>query len=81
MRAQSHPVPRHPVPLARTPSSLSGVEEEDETPFVDRPCYVFNNRLRLRMNDRRCEHCAHYLTPRCPHVEEFLDNVEDLSPE
>ncbi|MGD0718442.1 MAG: hypothetical protein ABSA15_02525 [Thermoplasmata archaeon] len=50
-------------------------------PFVDRPCYEFNSRLRLTMNDRRCEHCAHYLTARCPHIEEFLDNVEELSPE
>jgi len=81
VRAQTHPVPRHPVPLARTPTSVSDTDEEEVAPFIDRPCYVFNPRLRLTMNDRRCEHCAHYLTPRCPSVEEFLDNVEELSPE
>jgi hypothetical protein len=81
VRAQPHPIPRHPVPLARTPASPVDPEDEAEVPFVDRPCYEFNSRLRLTMNDRRCEHCAHYLTARCPHIEEFLDNVEELSPE
>jgi hypothetical protein len=55
--------------------------EEDEDRFVDRPCYEFNSLLRPEWNDRHCEHCRHYLTARCPHIDEFLDDVEDLTPE
>ncbi len=55
--------------------------DEEEDRFVDRPCFEFNSLLRPAWNDRRCEHCRHYLTARCPHIEEFLDDVEDLSPE
>ena len=56
-------------------------ETEDEHRFVDRECYEFNPQLRTLWNDRHCEHCRHYLTPRCQHLDEFLDDVEDLSPE
>jgi len=48
---------------------------------VDRPCFEFNHLLLPSWNDRRCEHCRHYLTARCPHIDEFLDDVEDLTPE
>jgi hypothetical protein len=63
------------------PRVLSTPTEEDEDRFVDRPCYEFNSLLRPAWNDRHCEHCRHYLTARCPHIDEFLDDVEDLTPE
>ncbi|MEM0128870.1 MAG: hypothetical protein QXG65_01710 [Thermoplasmata archaeon] len=50
-------------------------------PFSNRPCYEFNPRLASGSNDRRCVHCRHYLTPRCPEIDEFLDDVDDLGPE
>ena len=56
-------------------------EEPEETRFFDRECYEFNRQLEPARNDRYCEHCRHYLTARCPHIDEFLDDVEDLSPE
>jgi hypothetical protein len=56
-------------------------EETDEAKFFDRECYEFNRQLKAAWNDRYCEHCRHYLTARCPHIDEFLDDVEDLSPE
>jgi ferredoxin-thioredoxin reductase catalytic subunit len=67
-----HPVERTPAPAA---------EEEEEDRFIGRPCYSFNPQLRPSLNDTRCEHCRFYLTSQCPHIEEFLDDVEDLSPE
>jgi hypothetical protein len=70
-------VPAH----APVPPSVGFGEEEDEDKFVNRPCYEFNPALLPAWNDRRCEHCRHYLTSRCPHIDEFLDDVEDLSPE
>jgi hypothetical protein len=56
-------------------------EEPEETKFFDRECYEFNRLLEASRNDRYCEHCRHYLTAHCPHIDEFLDDVEDLSPE
>jgi hypothetical protein len=72
-------IPVHP-PAATRPAPLPE-SEEDEERFVNRPCYEFNVLLRPSWNDRHCEHCRHYLTARCPHIEEFLDDVEDLTPE
>ncbi len=57
------------------------LEEEDEGRFFDRPCYEFNRQLEPSSNDRYCEHCRHYLTSRCPHIDEFLEDVEDLTPD
>lgn len=54
---------------------------DEEPKFHDRPCYEFNRLLGTGANDRFCEHCRHYLTARCPHIDEFLDDVDDLSPE
>lgn len=55
--------------------------EDAEPSFVDRPCYVFNGSLAAAYDDRHCMHCRFYLTARCPHIDEFLDDVEDLAPE
>jgi hypothetical protein len=71
-------IPVHPPAITKAPSAPT-IEEEDR--FVDRPCFEFNQLLLPSWNDRRCEHCRHYLTARCPHIDEFLDDVEDLSPE
>ncbi len=72
-------VPAHPAVGARGPAGPT--EEADTSRFFDRECYEFNRQLEAAWNDRFCEHCRHYLTARCPHIEEFLDDVEDLSPE
>ncbi len=73
-------LPVHGPPFGReTRPSL--VESEDEDKFIGRPCYTFNPSLRTSLDDSRCEHCRMYLTAQCPHIDEFLDDVEDLSPE
>ena len=71
--------PTHAAVAPRAPSHAA--EEPEETRFFDRECYEFNRQLEPAWNDRYCEHCRHYLTARCPHIDEFLDDVEDLSPE
>jgi len=72
-------IPMHAPALPRDAPTGEGEGEEDR--FVGRPCYVFNSSLRGPLDDTRCAHCRHYLTARCPHIDEFLDDVEDLSPE
>jgi hypothetical protein len=69
----------HAPILPREPPS--GEADSDEDRFIGRPCYVFNSSLRTTLDDTRCGHCRMYLTARCPHIDEFLDDVEDLSPE
>ncbi|MHB1434897.1 MAG: hypothetical protein ACYCPN_01050 [Thermoplasmata archaeon] len=59
----------------------AGEPSPSEGEFVNRPCYAFNHRIPSKLDDRRCDHCRHYLTARCPHIEEFLDEVEDPAPE
>jgi hypothetical protein len=78
--------PRTPVhsplaPRGYIPPSLGEEEGDDEDRFTNRPCYEFNAQLRSAWNDKHCSHCRYYLTARCPHIDEFLDDVEDLSPE
>jgi hypothetical protein len=78
--------PRPSVHSSLTPRGYSAAtpgqdEPEDEDRFVNRPCYEFNEQLRPVWNDRHCSHCRHYLTARCPHIDDFLDDVEDLTPE
>ena len=74
-------VPVHPpAPVRPAPFPDVGDEDDDEK-FMNRPCYEFNARLGTSFNDRHCRHCQHYLTSRCPHIEDFLEDVEDLSPE
>jgi hypothetical protein len=55
--------------------------EDDPRRFFHRPCYVFNAAFPTTSNDAHCSHCRHYLTSRCPHIDEFLEDVEDLGPE
>ena len=50
-------------------------------PRRNRPCYEFNLKLPRPTDDRGCEHCRHYLTARCPHLEEFLEDLEEPEPE
>jgi len=52
-------------------------EEEAEDKFVNRECYVFNRNLDFSLDDARCEHCRHYLTLQCKHIEEFVDEDGD----
>lgn len=44
-------------------------------------CYVFNDALDPLLDDGACEHCRHFLTMRCPHVDEFIEEVEDMEPD
>ncbi len=67
-----------PLPAPTYPADP---DETDEERFTNRPCYEFNRQLRPAWNDTHCSHCRHYLTARCPHIDEFLDDVEDLTPE
>lgn len=73
-RVPVHP-PAPPRPFPGEP------DEEDEERFSNRPCYEFNASLGRSSDDRHCRHCRHYLTARCPHIDEFLDDVDDLSPD
>jgi hypothetical protein len=68
----------HPSAIFRPTPPVAAAEE---VKFVDRPCYEFNRQLGPSANDRHCEHCRFYLTAHCPHIDEFLDDVDDLSPE
>jgi hypothetical protein len=73
-------IPVHGPPVPR--DVRDAPEEEDgEDRFIGRPCYVFNPALRAALDDTRCSHCRMYLTAHCPHIDEFLDDVEDLMPE
>ncbi len=78
------PSPQH-RPIVRWPAERADVMGErrsgDPDEFRNRACYEFNRRLPSRSDDRHCHHCRHYLTSRCPSLEEFLDEVDDLSPE
>ncbi|MFH0816366.1 MAG: hypothetical protein V1934_06085 [Methanobacteriota archaeon] len=49
-------------------------DEEDE--FCCRECYEFNENLEANKDDEECEHCAKYLTLKCKHIEDFLDDEE-----
>ena len=73
VRLPSH----HPVREASPVPS----EYANEDRFIGRPCYVFNPQLRSNLNDTRCAHCRFYLTSLCPHIDEFLDDVEEMTPE
>jgi hypothetical protein len=70
-------VPAHLPPTG----PAAAVPEDDEERFLNRPCYEFNSRLLVAWNDKHCSHCRYYLTSGCPHIDEFLDDVDDLTPE
>ncbi len=72
---------RIPLHAPSGPRSSDLHEPEEEPKFFDRPCYEFNRGLAAAWNDKYCQHCRHYLTARCPHIDEFLEDVDDLSPE
>jgi hypothetical protein len=78
VRSSARPPAHRPGPVfeARGPTDSS-----DDDRFVGRSCYVFNPSLRSNLNDTHCSHCRHYLTARCPHIDEFLDDVEELMPD
>jgi hypothetical protein len=78
-RAPVHP----PLSVVRSfpPPNESEEVEDEANRFVNRSCYEFNRQLLPTWNDKHCSHCRHYLTARCPHIDEFLDDVEDLTPE
>ena len=70
------------IPAHMPPSSPAvQMPEDDPDRFINRPCYEFNSRLLGTWNDHHCSHCRFYLTSRCPHIDEFLDDVDDLTPE
>jgi hypothetical protein len=69
------------VPAAPAPTVARNEDDPEGDRFVGRDCYVFNPQLRPSLNDTHCSHCRFYLTARCPHIDEFLDDVEELSPE
>ena len=74
--------PRLPIHMPPEPARPAYADESEEPDrFVGRDCYVFNPQLRPSLNDTHCSHCRFYLTARCAHIDEFLDDVEDLSPE
>jgi hypothetical protein len=75
-------VPVHRASGASVRSDRHEEEDEDDSgQFVNRPCYVFNPSLPMFRDDRRCTHCRFYLTASCPHIDDFIDDVEDLSPD
>ena len=71
---------RIPIHHAQAKPPAPPAEDEAER-FVGRACYVFNPSLRATWDDTQCSHCRFYLTARCPHIDEFLDDVEEMTPE
>lgn len=53
----------------------------DDDRFIGRSCYAFNRLLPSAFDDTRCTHCRFYLTAQCPHIDEFLDDVEEMGPD
>jgi len=41
-------------------------------------CYVFNDTLDEVLDDGACEHCKYFLTMKCPHIDDFIDEVEEM---
>jgi hypothetical protein len=80
VRGSSRP-PTHRVASSwRTPKEPAEAAEGEDR-FRHRPCYVFNPALKSNLNDEACGHCRYYLTASCPHIDEFIDDVEDLTPD
>ena len=82
MRANApRPVVHRYLPAWRPSPGQSAEAEDGEDKFRNRPCYVFNPSLKTGLDDKACGHCRYYLTASCPHIDEFIDDVEDLSPD
>jgi hypothetical protein len=45
------------------------------------PCYEFNETLDRTQDDWRCVHCRKFLTLQCPHIDEFLEEEEEIEEE
>jgi hypothetical protein len=41
-------------------------------------CYVFNTNLVEELDDGLCEHCMKYLTTDCEHIDEFVEEIDEL---
>ena len=55
-------------------------DKKKKNDFCDRECYEFNKKFSEDLDDRCCDHCLHYLTLQCPHIKEFMDDIDDLDP-
>ncbi|MEW5760717.1 MAG: hypothetical protein AB1779_08120 [Candidatus Thermoplasmatota archaeon] len=44
-------------------------------------CYEFNPKFEPSQDDMECEHCRKYLTTECPHLEDFMEVIDELEPE
>ena len=73
--------PSLPTHLTAPHFTEQEAEDEEEMPRQGRPCYVFNPILKRNLDDTACEHCRFYLTSRCPHLDEFMEDLEEMSPE
>lgn len=56
-------------------------DEEETQDFCGRDCYVFNPKFPDSMNDDCCVHCKMFLTIQCPHLDDFMDEVDGLDPD
>ena len=81
MRNVSRPLTHRLLPTWRPPPKEASDSPDPEDRFRNRPCYVFNPALKSNLDDKACGHCRFYLTASCPHIDEFIDDVEDLSPD
>ncbi len=73
--------PTHPRGAHAEVAPGRGAPQGETVPPRDRPCYEFNPGLPRASDDRGCVHCRHYLTARCPHLEEFLEDLYEPDPE
>lgn len=80
MRNSARPIIHRVLPTWKSPKESSEPADSEDR-FRNRPCYVFNTALKTSFDDKRCDHCRFYLTASCPHIDEFIDDVEDLSPD
>ena len=80
MRNTARPISHRIAPSWRAPKEPAEAPDSEDR-FRNRPCYVFNSALKTALDDKGCGHCRFYLTANCPHIDEFIDDVEELSPD
>jgi len=80
VRNSPRPVTHRLLPSWRAPREAAEAADSEDR-FRNRPCYVFNPQLKSGLDDKGCGHCRYYLTASCPHIDEFIDDVEELSPD